>query len=161
MTKKIALLAMFVLMTTLVVGCGTDKEETDLDTTTEVTVDVEGTDEEVVVDEVDMDIDAEITVEPLDESTDSEDMDVDAMTFEDADVQAFVDSYEEYMNDYKDAIESKDMQAFSDLSTQGQDLAVQAQAAAGKLEGSDLEKFNAYITKKTEEATELAMQFGQ
>ena len=76
--------------------------------------------------------------------------------FSDADVQAYVDSYESYMADYKKAVESKDMTAFATLGQKGQDLAAKAQEVTGKLTGADAEKLTAYMTKKGEELTAYA-----
>jgi len=84
-----------------------------------------------------------------------------APTFADADVQAYVDSYESYIAEYKKVVESKDMAAFAGLSTKGQELATKSQAAMTKLKGEDLEKFTTYMTAKSTEMQELAAKMAQ
>jgi len=76
--------------------------------------------------------------------------------FSDADVQDYVDAYESYLEDYKKAVESKDMTAFAALATKGQDLATKAQEVSGKLSGTDAQKLSAYMTKRAEELQELS-----
>jgi len=77
-------------------------------------------------------------------------------SFSDTDVQAYVDSYESYIADYKKAAESKDMTAFADLGKKGQDLAAKAQEVMGKLTGADAEKLTTYMTKKGKELQEYS-----
>lgn len=77
-------------------------------------------------------------------------------SFSDSDVQAYVDAYESYMEDYANAVESKDMGAFTALASKGQDLATKAQEISGKVTGTDAEKLTAYMTKKAKEVQELA-----
>ena len=84
-----------------------------------------------------------------------------APSFSDSDVQAYVDSYESYIADYKKAVESKDMTAFADLGKKGQDLATKAQEVSGKITGADAEKLTTYMTAKAEELQELTKKMMQ
>jgi hypothetical protein len=79
-------------------------------------------------------------------------------TFADADVQAYVNSYEEYIATYKKAVEGKDMAKMADLGKMGQDLAAKGTAAAQKLAASpeDAKKLSDYMMAKSAEVTELA-----
>ena len=79
-------------------------------------------------------------------------------TFADADVNAFVKAYEDYVAAYKAAAESKDMTKFAQLGTQGQDLATKATAASQKLAASpeEAKKLSDYLTAKAAEITEYS-----
>jgi hypothetical protein len=79
-------------------------------------------------------------------------------TFADADVNAFVQAYEEYVNAYKAAAESKDMSKFAELGTKGQDLSTKAVAASQKLAATpdEAKKLSDYLTAKAAEITEYS-----
>jgi hypothetical protein len=79
-------------------------------------------------------------------------------TFADAEVRAYVDTYETFIADYKNAVENKDLIAFAGLVSKGQDLADESKAMMTKLKGAELEKFTAYITAKSAEVQELAKE---
>ncbi|WP_199912816.1 hypothetical protein [Aquimarina aquimarini] len=82
-------------------------------------------------------------------------------SFSDPAVQEYVNSYEEYVAEYKKIVESKDMTAFAGLSQKGQDLATKAQEVSGKLTGDDAQKWADYMTAKSKEMTELAKAMTQ
>lgn len=79
-------------------------------------------------------------------------------TFSDPDVNAYVKSYEDYINAYKAAVESKDMTKMADLGTMGQDLATKGAAAAQKLAANpeESQKLATYMTAKANEVMELS-----
>lgn len=79
-------------------------------------------------------------------------------TFSNADVQAYVNSYEEYINLYKEAVDKKDMTKMQELATKGQELATKGQEAMSKLTGDDVKKFTDYTTAKANEIKDLAMK---
>jgi hypothetical protein len=79
-------------------------------------------------------------------------------SFNDADVTAYVKSYEDYIAAYKKAVESKDMSKMVDLAKMGQDLATKGTTAAQKLATSpeDAKKLTDYMTAKSAEIMELS-----
>ena len=79
-------------------------------------------------------------------------------SFNDADVTAYVKSYEDYIAAYKKAVESKDMSKMVDLAKMGQDLATKGTTAAQKLATSpeDAKKLADYMTAKSAEIMELS-----
>jgi hypothetical protein len=91
----------------------------------------------------------ETTTEAATESSDG------TPNFSDPDVQAYVDAYDEYIEEYTKAAESKDMSAFAELGTKGQELATLAQGISGKMTGADGERLAAYMTEKAELIQEL------
>ncbi len=78
-------------------------------------------------------------------------------TFSDADVTAYVKSYEDYIAVYKKAADSKDMSKLAELGKMGQDLAAKATAASQKLatNPADAKKLADYMTAKSAEIMEL------
>jgi hypothetical protein len=78
-------------------------------------------------------------------------------SFKDADVSAYVKSYEDYIAMYKKAVEGKDMGKMAELGKMGQDLAAKGTAAAQKLAASpeDAKKLADYMTAKASEVMEL------
>lgn len=79
-------------------------------------------------------------------------------TFSDADVNAYVASYEEYVNTYKKAVEGKDMGKMMELSKMGQDLVAKGTAASQKLAShpEDAKKLADYMTARAAEIVELS-----
>jgi hypothetical protein len=79
-------------------------------------------------------------------------------TFKDADVTAYVQSYEDYIAAYKKAVEGKDMGKMAELGKMGQDLATKGTAAAQKLATSpdDAKKLADYMMAKSAEIMELS-----
>ncbi len=77
-------------------------------------------------------------------------------SFDNEEVQKYVNKYEEYVAAYKKAAESKDMTAFAALGKQGQDLANDAQAIAGKLSGEDAQKWTEYMTASSQKMAKYA-----
>lgn len=84
-----------------------------------------------------------------------------APSFSDAKVQEYVDAYEAYLEEYKKAVESKDMTAFASLGQKGQELGSKAQEISGGLSASDAKKLNEYMLKKSEEIQELSKKLMQ
>ena len=82
-------------------------------------------------------------------------------TFADADVNAFVKAYEDYVAAYKAAAESKDMTKFAELGKQGQDLAAKSTAAMQKIAANPEEnkKLTDYLTAKAAEIMEYSKKF--
>lgn len=99
-----------------------------------------------------------VTEEPVAETTESTEASAGVPTFSNADVQAYVNSYEEYINLYKEAVDKKDMSKMQELATKGQELATKGQEAMGKLTGDDVKKFTDYTTAKAKEIQDLAMK---
>ena len=85
----------------------------------------------------------------------------DVPSFSDSAVQDYVNSYEEYMTEYKKIAESKDMTAFAGLGTKGQELAKKAQEVLGNLSGDDAKKLTEYMTAKSKEIAELTKALTQ
>ncbi len=81
--------------------------------------------------------------------------------FSNSDVQEYVNMYETYIEDYKKAVESKDMNAFATLGQKGQELATKGQEAMSKLSGADVQKLTDYMTKKAKEMQELSQKMMQ
>lgn len=79
----------------------------------------------------------------------------DVPNFDNEQVQEYVNAYEEYMNEYKKAAESKDMAALGSLGEKGQALGQKTQEVMGNLSGDDIQKFNDYMQKKSAELQEL------
>ncbi|QWX83395.1 hypothetical protein H0I23_13155 [Cellulophaga sp. HaHaR_3_176] len=77
-------------------------------------------------------------------------------SFGDAAVTEYVKTYEEYINEYKEAAESKDMTAFAALGTKGQELATKSQEVYKNLSAADAEKLNAYMTEKSKELQDIS-----
>lgn len=79
-------------------------------------------------------------------------------TFSEADVNAYVAAYEEYVNTYKKAVEGKDMGKMVELSKMGQDLVAKGTAAAQKLAAhpEDAKKLADYMTARSAEIIELS-----
>ncbi|EZH74472.1 hypothetical protein ATO12_11935 [Aquimarina atlantica] len=82
-------------------------------------------------------------------------------SFDNAEVQDYVNKYEEYMAAYKKAAESKDMTAFAELGQQGQALGTAAQEIAGKLSGDDAKKWTDYMTASAAKMQEYAKAMTQ
>lgn len=81
--------------------------------------------------------------------------DTDAPTFKDADVQAYVDSYEEYIGNLKDAVASKDVAKIQELTAKSQELATKGTEAAKKLtDPAEAKKLSDYMTKLSQEAAD-------
>ncbi len=77
----------------------------------------------------------------------------DVPTFKDPEVQKYVDSYQAYLKDIKDAVASKDTAKIQELSTvKAQELATQSQDALKKLtDPAEQKKFTDYMTKAAQE----------
>lgn len=82
-------------------------------------------------------------------------------SFSDEKVQEYVNAYEAYIADYKKAVESKDMTAFAELGTQGQELGQKAQDVMGNLSGDDIKKLNDYMQEKSTQLQELSKKLMQ
>src|SRR5690606_1371305 len=138
--KKVFLSVLFVLALSIsFVSCKKTQDTEVTDETEEVADAAEAEAEEVV----------EETEEVAAEASS------DVPNFDDEAVQEYVNSYEEYVNEYAAAVESKDMNAFSALSTKGQELGTKAAEVAGNLSPEDAEKLTAYMTEKSKQLQEL------
>ncbi|GGX16223.1 hypothetical protein [Aquimarina muelleri] len=82
-------------------------------------------------------------------------------SFSDKNVQEYVNAYEAYIEDYKKAVESKDMTAFASLGQKGQELGTKAQEVMGNLSGEDVTKLSEYMQKKSEQLQELSQKMMQ
>jgi len=82
-------------------------------------------------------------------------------SFSNPKVQEYVNAYEEYIEEYKKIVESKDMAAFASLGQKGQELGTKAQELSSALSANEIEKFNAYMLKKSEEIQELSQKLMQ
>jgi PBP1b-binding outer membrane lipoprotein LpoB len=79
----------------------------------------------------------------------------DTPSFDNADVQAYVDSYESYIEEYAKVAESKDMSKMADLGNKGAELGKKAQDAMKNLTGDDAKKLTEYMTAKSKEIQAL------
>ncbi|KAA1246916.1 hypothetical protein [Aquimarina sp. RZ0] len=86
---------------------------------------------------------------------------VDIPSFNDQKVQAYVNSYEAYIEKYKKIVESKDMTAFASLGQKGQELSTKAQEIMGNLSADDVKKLNDYMLAKSTELQELSKKLMQ
>lgn len=82
-------------------------------------------------------------------------------SFSDKNVQEYVNAYEAYIEEYKKAVESKDMTAFASLGQKGQELGTKAQEVMGNLSGEDVVKLSEYMQKKSEQLQELSQKMMQ
>lgn len=82
----------------------------------------------------------------------------DVPTFADADVNAYVQAYENYISVYEKAAEGKDMSKMMELSTMGQDLGTKGMAASQKLMNNpeDAKKLADYMTARSQRIIELS-----
>lgn len=86
----------------------------------------------------------------------------DVPTFKEPEVQKYVDSYQAYLKDVKDAVASKDAAKFQEISAKGTELATQGQEAAKKLtDPAEAKKFTDYMTKLGQEAADEMAKFGK
>lgn len=140
--KKVFLSVLFVLALSIsFVSC---KKTQDAEVTEETEEVAEA--EEAVVE-------AEESVTEAEEATEAASADV--PNFEDQAVQEYVNAYDAYVKEYAAAVESKDMNAFTELSTKGQELGAKAAEVAGNLSAEDAQKLTEYITAKSKELQEL------
>ena len=95
---------------------------------------------------------AEETVEVTEEA---EEVSSDVPNFDDEAVQEYANAYEEYVKEYAAAVESKDMNAFTALSTKGQELGTKAAEVAGNFSADDAQKLTDYMTVKSKQLQEL------
>lgn len=82
-------------------------------------------------------------------------------SFSDEKVQEYVNAYEAYIEDYKKAVESKDMTAFASLGEKGQNLGTKAQEVMGNLSAEDVKKLSDYMQKKSAQLQELSKKMMQ
>ncbi len=69
-------------------------------------------------------------------------------SFDSKEVQEYVNAYEAYLNEYKEAAEKKDMSAFAALGQKGQELATKAQEINGNISAEDAKRLGEYMTEK-------------
>ncbi|PVX50886.1 hypothetical protein C7377_1207 [Balneicella halophila] len=88
--------------------------------------------------------------------------DADVPEFDNENLEEYIEVYDSYLDDYKEAVESKDMSKFQALSSKGQELAEKAEALATEgLSESDSRKLNEYMQEKSKEMQELAQKMMQ
>ena len=87
----------------------------------------------------------------------------DVPTFKDPEVQKYVDSYQAFLKDVKDASVSKDAAKFQELTTvKVQELATQSEEAMKKLtDPAEKKKFNDYMEKAGKEFADEMAKFGK
>lgn len=71
-----------------------------------------------------------------------------APAFDSKEVQEYVKAYDAYIEEYKKAAESKDMNAFAALGQKGQELATKSQELNGKISAEDAQRLGAYMAEK-------------
>lgn len=99
--------------------------------------------------------------ENTEESNSNDSAKVGVPSFSDKNVQEYVNAYEAYIEEYKKAVESKDMTAFASLGQKGQELGTKAQEVMGNLSGEDVTKLSEYMQKKSEQLQELSQKMMQ
>jgi len=99
--------------------------------------------------------------ENTEESSSNDSAKVGVPSFSDKNVQEYVNAYEAYIEEYKKAVESKDMTAFASLGQKGQELGTKAQEVMGNLSGEDVTKLSEYMQKKSEQLQELSQKMMQ
>ncbi|WP_062059414.1 hypothetical protein [Aquimarina longa] len=82
-------------------------------------------------------------------------------SFSDDKVQEYVNAYEAYIEEYKKAVERKDMNAFVALGKKGQELGQKAQEVMGNLSGDDVQKLSTYMQDKSTQLQELSQKLSQ
>ena len=82
-------------------------------------------------------------------------------SFENPAVEEYLNSYEAYIEKYKEAAMSKDMGLAASLSEEGQVLAQKAQEIASTLSPEDTQKWTEYMSAKSKELQELAQSMTQ
>lgn len=82
---------------------------------------------------------------------------IDVPSFENSAVQEYVNSYEDYLKEYRQAVENQDIQALSALGPKGQELSIKAQEISGNMTVEDVQKFTHYMTEKAQEIRELTL----
>jgi len=86
---------------------------------------------------------------------------IDVPSFENSAVQEYVNSYEDYLKEYRQAVEKQDIQALSELGPKGQELSIKAQEISGNMTVEDVQKFTHYMTEKAQEIRELTLNMPQ
>ena len=81
--------------------------------------------------------------------------------FENPVVQAYVDSYEIYLNEYANAVDKRDAEALARLGPKGQELALKAQEVSEAMSIEDAQKFRHYLTEKTKVIKELTLRLSE
>ena len=116
--------------------------------TQDAEVDAEGTEVAETPEEETVELETPAEEETVEASSD-------VPNFEDEAVQEYVNAYDAYVKEYAAAVESKDMNAFTALSTKGQELGTKSAEIAGKLSAEDAQKLTEYMTAKSKELQEL------
>ena len=92
------------------------------------------------------------------EKSKSENLTSEVPSFSNSTVQDYVNSYEEYLDEYAKAVDSKDIEALSDLGPKGQELALKAQEISGNMSVEDAQKFTHYMAEKAKTIQELTLK---
>ncbi|MXV38054.1 hypothetical protein GO491_05090 [Flavobacteriaceae bacterium Ap0902] len=72
-------------------------------------------------------------------------------------MQDYINSYEEFMKEYKEAMESQDMDKVQALTMKGEELSAKAGVFSNMTEG-DSKKLTDYLQAKAKEMQEIAMK---
>lgn len=140
--KKINL--MIVLASLLIfASCGKKDQQKAEDTAKSITEQVENTAKEVTDGAKEVVGDVENALKGL-------------PTFENKDVQAFVEKYNKVVNDYVGAIKDKNASKVQSLITEVSKLGGEADKYAKMLKGEELNKFNAFIKAKVDAVQAVA-----
>lgn len=91
----------------------------------------------------------------------SEDLTSEVPSFGNPAVQDYVDSYEAYLEEYSKAVETKDINALSNLGPKGKELAVKAQEISGNMSVEDAQKFTHYMTEKAKLIQDLTSKIAE
>lgn len=78
-------------------------------------------------------------------------------SFDNAELQDYVNTYESYFEDYKEAMESMDMTKVQELNTKGQEL-VQKSQSFTDISTDDAKKLSEYMEVKAKEMQDIAMK---
>ncbi|MBV7440924.1 hypothetical protein KRX57_05785 [Weeksellaceae bacterium TAE3-ERU29] len=83
----------------------------------------------------------------------------DVPDFDNEEVEEYMKLYDAYIEEYKEAVKSKDMNKFQELSTKGQELATKGQElSTSGLSESDMQKLQEYMTQSAQELQELSQE---
>lgn len=82
-------------------------------------------------------------------------------TFKNEKVQEFVNAYEEYINEYTKAADTKDMDVFSSLEKKGSELGKISQEISHELSAKEAKKLGDYMQKKADQLRSISQKLTQ
>lgn len=101
--------------------------------------------------------DDNVTTEVQTETVEVEEPASDVPSFDNKEVEDYIKLYNSYIEEFKEAVKSKDMAKFQELSTKGQELAAKGQElSTSGLSESDVKKLQEYMTQSAQELQELS-----